>query len=671
MPRPKRSKVASAVNPIPRAGPAKAPKPARKAVAEDIEDGDEGDDEVFTSVRRLSRSNPKKTATETRAAVTTSAVLRKGRGKEAAGKQGAEYVEDISEREAVMPSIETSRREAAWTYVKAKVPDLRRGRGSKPKPYAATRKGPDDLVSSIESDLAVAPITLPRMGNTILGQPTFRGRARQRAPSILGKGAGAARMRSSSMGLDMRGDSSAPGTAQSTRFGLIKGRRRERQPSLLGSNRKKMLMQQEAEQRAGEEDEDEDMDDFDAFNPDDESTPLNVQKTKSLSASNHSSVAVPVPTSSNSRKRRKVSEVEISEIQVPRSPPPPRSSPPLLESDIYGLSPPVRPSQAEAQTTRHLSPSLHSEEDIYGASPEVRVRPVEAQIIHESQSRSATPETERLASEQAPLVPSTPHALSETHAPPMSSSPVTPTFPKPNQSPSRRRQILATQDSPISSPPSLTHSPNYKSTKPPTKKRATKKAKAEAPLTTALLQNLLPHRRRRKVRREESVLDTSSDEELDISGLRSDDDELSFLTALDRRGKIRTPGIKNGQAKISGAASTKTAAKKPVRKAKQNAKAATTSSIVKGTKHTYGSQAASANKENLSDYDEAEEDGEGDDSLPADANATPEDSQQLEERIGKEMKQMKRKFEMVDEWEMEFEDVQGNSSDDKRMADAR
>jgi len=292
------------------------------------------------------------------------------------------------------------------------------------------------------------------------------------------------------------------------------------------------------------------------------------------------------------------------------------------------------------------------DEDIYGVSSPAPSRPVGAQTARQSQSQShsATPQTERQATEEAasPELIATPEPLSETNAPPRSSSPSTPTFPRANlrsiqqQRPttSRARKILtATQDSPISSPPSLTHSPNYKTTaKAPSKKQAAKKAKAEAPLTTATLENLLPRRRRRRARQDRDEFDiASSEDEVDVSGLQPDDDELSYLNAPARRVRTRTPGISKGRAK------TPATTKKPLRKAKPNTKG----------KRTYGST-ATADKENHAS-------GAEDDSLEPDANDTPEDenSQELEERVGKELKSMKRKFEVVDQWQMEFEDVDG------------
>jgi len=44
------------------------------------------------------------------------------------------------------------------------------------------------------------------------------------------------------------------------------------------------------------------------------------------------------------------------------------------------------------------------------------------------------------------------------------------------------------------------------------------------------------------------------------------------------------------------------------------------------------------------------------------ANDDPENSQELEERVGKELKQAAKKFQEVDKWELEFEEVTASSS---------
>ncbi|KUJ19182.1 uncharacterized protein LY89DRAFT_581568 [Mollisia scopiformis] len=77
-------------------------------------------------------------------------------------------------------------------------------------------------------------------------------------------------------------------------------------------------------------------------------------------------------------------------------------------------------------------------------------------------------------------------------------------------------------------------------------------------------------------------------------------------------------------------------------------------------KRTYGRANQTSDKEN--------EEVDPDDSLaplPDDGNDSPENSLELEKRVGKELKQAARKFAEVDKWELEFEDVTASSSSPK------
>jgi hypothetical protein len=44
------------------------------------------------------------------------------------------------------------------------------------------------------------------------------------------------------------------------------------------------------------------------------------------------------------------------------------------------------------------------------------------------------------------------------------------------------------------------------------------------------------------------------------------------------------------------------------------------------------------------------------------ANGSPENSQELEKRVGEELKRAARKFEEVDKWDLDFEDCTASSS---------
>lgn len=203
-----------------------------------------------------------------------------------------------------------------------------------------------------------------------------------------------------------------------------------------------------------------------------------------------------------------------------------------------------------------------------------------------------------------------------------------------------------------SSPPSLTHSPdNRPSLKNPARKLKGKAAAKPEPasFSTAQLQLLLPRRRRRAARDAYEI--GSSDE----SDAESDEDELSHLAVASSRSNRRTPAQPKRVTKLQSAI-----------KGKGKAVAAAQAAAAK---QTYGSRRASApslsdkeNGDNSAEVSEGEVDP--DDSL-APVQDSIEDSSVLEERLGKELKIAKRKFEDVDQWVMEFEDMTANSSSPK------
>jgi len=433
--------------------------------------------------------------------------------------------------------------------------------------------------SSVESNLAQDDglMSVGKKNASTMSIGNFRRRPRQR--SILGQNV--VSMASSSMGLEMdRGTPAQVGSA--LKIGNFK--RRAREPSILGTAQKAQPQQL-----------DYDDDDEDDFNPEDESTPLNLSKNRNMTTSS-------VSSSTNPRKRK------LSSVQVPRSSP--------------SLPSPRRfQSEERVPATGQLSDEEEEGSDL---------RSPENDLLPSIEGRSDTPEP-----------------LSETMAPPRSSSSL-PSSPEPalppHRAPSRGRPLLRgrtplpmTQDSPISSPPSLTHSPNR-----PVMTVAKPKPKRQAPppstFSTAQLQSLLPRRRRRQARDPFDIL--SSEDDVDVSGLASEDDELSHLAV--RAG--RRPAVpRRTPAPLKGPRNAKASAK-----GKQPA-----------TKRTYGAQArATSDKEN--------EEVDPDDSLaplPDDeGNENSENSQELEKRVGRELKAAARKFQEVDKWDLEFEDVTASSS---------
>jgi hypothetical protein len=608
MPRPKRTKVAPSApatrvrNPVKTATETTVepePVPTSKAPKNDLYDVSDTDDRAVRTVRHVKKNNGKANIgpasrlegramgmntrnSEDKDPERAQNVLETGRmasevqGEESDGVDldlGSSSPAEIGRREMRTPAVESSLLAIGNFKRRARQPSILGGGAARARS------------SSVESNLAHENdlTSVGKKNTSIMSIGNFRRRPRQ--PSILGQNA--APMASSSMGLEMdRGTPAQVGSA--LKIGNFK--RRAREPSILGTAQKTRSRQLEYED-----------DDEDDFNPEDESTPLNLSKTRNMTPSS-------AALSSNPRKRK------LSSVQVPRS------SPAL---------PPPRTDQPE-ETVPAAGPLSDEEEE----ASEVGL-PGDA-LMPSIEGRSGTPEP-----------------LSETMAPPRSSSSLS-SSPEPalplHRAPSRGRRPLRgrtppimTQDSPISSPPSLTHSPNrpvIAIAKP--KPKPKRQPPPPSTFSTAQLQSLLPRRRRRQARDPFDI--PSSEDEVDVSGLASGDDELSHLTvAAGRRSTTarRTPvplkGPRNAKALAKG--------KQPV------------------TKRTYGAQARTASdKEN-------EEEVDPDDSLgplPDDEiNESPEDSQELEKRVGRELKAAARKFQEVDKWELEFEEITASSSSPK------
>lgn len=198
--------------------------------------------------------------------------------------------------------------------------------------------------------------------------------------------------------------------------------------------------------------------------------------------------------------------------------------------------------------------------------------------------------------------------------------------------PSRARKATPALDdnsSDLSDPPSLTHSPNFKATKP-----AAKNERQESPkLSTADLEALLP-RRRRKARRD--PYDSGNQE-----------DSASEQGERPRRAAKKKPAkTLNGTSKTNRT-NTTSAAAAPTKRT---------------TRRTYGSR--SFNKEDTIEGDSIEVNEGG--STPLDDTAFEADvNEETTTTLGlpAELKAASRKFKEVDKWELEFEEVVEPSSD--------
>lgn len=605
MPRPKRTKVAPS-RPAPRVQ--QSPKAVAKALPQEPKDRSDGQDDISDSDDKVTSANKGKGKGKGKELAVARRVSR-GRARANEGHDAGNSDEALPmmtgalgisseetqladmDLESSSPSVEVGRRDTSTTMVENStlaIGNFKR----RPRPQSILgRRAARARSSSIESNLAEND-----------GLTTVR---KQRTTSTSNNAPGhmGGRVRSSSIGLDMdRNASAVPGSA--LRIGNFK--RRARAPSVLGTGQKPRAPRPEY-----------DLEDEDDFSPDDQSTPLNLSKSKATVGSSEGS--------SNSRKRK------LSAVQVPRSqesPEPEEPASPTLTShrevaDGDDTIPSTEPLE-EIEQEEELE-----EEDDNEDEPEDRSRSPSQELPPLSDARHITPEP--LSSTMAPPESSTP--APDSPPPPRSIA-----RPRPQQAPARSgRPVRAetplprNQDSPPSSPPSLTHSPNGPAAR--TAPRPKKQPPPVSTLSTAELQALLPRRRRHTTR---DPFDIPSEDELDVSGLASDEDELSTMRPVSRRSMAP-----------------------PVRKPTKLKPAA------KSKRATYGRAASRAASDKENDAEADPNDSLGplpDDAAEEDGEASVESSQALEKRVGKELKNAARKFQEVDKWELDFEECTASSS---------
>lgn len=357
------------------------------------------------------------------------------------------------------------------------------------------------------------------------------------------------------------------------------------QPSMLGATFKKRARQPSLLQMLrtqNDPSDDLDDDELDDFRPDDESTPM----IKSMLQSDAQHTSSSSGHTSGSRKRK----LAAPEIQVPAS---------------QSLDPPSSPPSVLPQ----------EQKDLYDLPAEEEGRP--------------EPTLPRQRSNQTPQR----QIDSDTLAPPRSSSPekskIRRTRSKPAKAPTRPQHFRRKQVSPAPSPLSST-STNFSPVRPVPLK----------PLTTATLQNLLPRRRTRRKPRGEYDIPSSSDVELDNTGLGENEDELSLHATTKMRRKKPNPLVQKRGGKDKEAPG------------KRMSKTYTKKTTVE------------SDNENVDDDDDGEEENEIGVSSRG-RRKTPA----LDGRAKDEMKRLAEKFREVDEYTLDFEDMTGNSS--TQMKDAR
>ncbi|CAK7197921.1 hypothetical protein SEUCBS139899_000571 [Sporothrix eucalyptigena] len=244
---------------------------------------------------------------------------------------------------------------------------------------------------------------------------------------------------------------------------------------------------------------------------------------------------------------------------------------------------------------------------------------------------------------------------------------------------SRQTPDLMDDDaSDISSPPSLTHSPNYRSRAPskakgkaPGTRNAAAPKENIAPLTSAALAALLPqrHRRGRSNRRAGDDDDASDrdegDNEFERSALLSeDDDELAHGPRRD--------GLRRGRSAARAPSATSATALRSISKAPAGNRASATKTSSTGkskraVRRTYGSRSFS-DKENQDsttvdlDADESTFTPLPDDAFGDDDTTTQVLPAQKTRYFGEELENAAKKFKEVDRWALEFEVVSRSSS---------
>ncbi|KAI6246876.1 hypothetical protein HI914_05038 [Erysiphe necator] len=311
-------------------------------------------------------------------------------------------------------------------------------------------------------------------------------------------------------------------------------------------------------------------------------------------------------TSSNSKKRK------LSEVQVPQSSF--ETSPPIL-SETNEIVPATDPNSIAS----------------YGYIEESQ-----KDLLPSVEDRSPTPQDIR-------DIMAPPHSSSSILSSPVATS-------RPIKTSNRNLRSLRTRtpsiridsDSEISSPPSLTHSPDLPS---PTiiKSRDKKPKPSHISMSTAQLKALLPRRRRRIARDVSEGVD--SDNEINISGLASDEDELTHL--------IVGPQVQTRNMKLLKGPQARTSVlrKNPIEISKVNT----------STSRTYGS---ADNKVHSGLTKEIEDHHH---KLPVENSDNLNNKpQELDKRfIGQELKKAVQKFKEVDNWALEFEDATSSSASPK------
>lgn len=361
------------------------------------------------------------------------------------------------------------------------------------------------------------------------------------------------------------------------------------------------LVQANAKDQSDDEDDDDEHDGLDDFCSDDESTPFMISKSYSgLQVSSSLPAALPAQTSSSRKRKRPSPEVEV---------PKPQSVEPRFVSPSPRSSPPAEP---------------NFDRDLYNVSPHNAKRVLEPPLPLPCQRRTLTPPSDLRYS--TPDLPYNSNSVPVSHAKSPIPEPKTP------------RLTSCASAAPLSPSPCQSSSPVVAT------------SRTLKPLSTATLQNLLPRRRFRPNPRQRGTFDLPSSSlttEIDTADLEDDEDELgvSVKTRVRLRRNRDTQGGKSKANPVKGAVAAEKKKPPPSRR-NDHAKGGNT------TKTYTRKQTAVEEEDHGADQNtHPEGDGAGNKTTPGNSNA-----------LQGELKSLVRKFEEVDQWELEIEEVTGSGS---------
>lgn len=408
-----------------------------------------------------------------------------------------------------------------------------------------------------------------------------------------------------------------PSISSTLHFGAFK--RRAREPSILGTARKPRPEEAGTGQEPDSESEDEE-----EFLPEAESTPLN-----------------------NRRRTQPETELEAEREATPEASTGPRRRKRKSEDAVPSSDRPEKMSRVDVEEEEEDHEEEQQEEEARAAS--------EIDLIDDGASDSS------LSSLSSPLGPSpvlpdrpvTPINDEEIMAPPASSDseegndvwPDIHTLAKRRRRPSVATPPRADNFSDVSSPPSLTHSPNYAETRATKARgRAAARRQPSPKLTTADLTNLLPKRRYKKQR---DPLGLESDEEYDTSEMPHGEDELSYVDSrTTRRRQASRPGSRGGRSAQAPRGRQATSNKSKGRNQQ-------TYSRRSSDKENEGEEQGSDNDE----HDRSQFQPLPDDTFDGDGSGESSNMPSADE-----LRQAVKKFKEVDRWELDYEEVTQSSS---------